>query len=101
KREEDLLRFRGTWNRQALRLPSHRDGDAHRIDARRGETGKRIKDFEPGQHVSPSKPFTEDDLRRFIEITGDVNPLHVDEDFAATTPFGCRILHGMLTASIF
>jgi acyl dehydratase len=36
---------------------------------------KRIEDFEPGQHVSFSKTFTEDDLRRFIEITGDVNPL--------------------------
>lgn len=62
---------------------------------------KRIDDFEPGQHVSFTKTFTEDDLRRFIEITGDVNPLHVDEEFAAATPFGRRVLHGMLTASIF
>jgi len=60
----------------------------------------RIEDFEPGQHVSFTKTFTEDDLRRFIEITGDVNPLHVDDEFAATTPFGRRIVHGMLTASI-
>jgi len=62
---------------------------------------KRIDDFEPGQHVTLTKTFTEDDLRRFIEITGDVNPLHVDEEFAAATPFGRRVLHGMLTASIF
>jgi len=62
---------------------------------------KRIDDFEAGQHVSFTKTFTEDDLRRFIEITGDVNPLHVDEEFAAATPFGRRVLHGMLTASIF
>jgi len=62
---------------------------------------RRIDDFEPGQHVSFTKTFTEDDLRRFIEITGDVNPLHVDEEFAAATPFGRRVLHGMLTASIF
>jgi acyl dehydratase len=61
----------------------------------------RIDDFKIGQHVTFTKTFTEDDLRRFIEITGDVNPLHVDDDFAAGTPFGRRVLQGMLTASIF
>ena len=62
---------------------------------------KRIEDFEVGQHASFTKTFTEADLQRFIEITGDANPLHVDDAFAAATPFGRRILHGMLTASIF
>jgi 3-hydroxybutyryl-CoA dehydratase len=61
----------------------------------------RIEDFEPGQHVILSKTFTEDDVQRFIEITGDTNPLHVDEAFAKRTQFGGRVLHGMLTASIF
>jgi acyl dehydratase len=61
----------------------------------------RIEDFEPGQHVTYRKTFTEDDVQKFIEITGDVNPLHVDEQFAARTQFGHRVLHGMLTASIF
>jgi acyl dehydratase len=61
----------------------------------------RIQDFEPGQHVTLRKTFTEDDVRRFIDITGDRNPLHVDEEFAARTQFGRRVLHGMLTASIF
>jgi 3-hydroxybutyryl-CoA dehydratase len=61
----------------------------------------RIDDFEVGQHVTLTKTFTEDDLQRFIEITGDKNPLHVDEAFAARTQFGGRVLHGMLTASIF
>ncbi|HEV2721876.1 MAG TPA: MaoC family dehydratase [Thermoanaerobaculia bacterium] len=60
----------------------------------------RIDDFEPGQHVMLSKTFTEEDVRRFIEITGDVNPLHVDAEFAARTQFGRCVLHGMLTASI-
>jgi len=62
---------------------------------------KRIEDFEVGQHASFTKTFTEADLQRFIDITSDTNPLHVDNAFAATTPFGRRILHGMLTASIF
>ena len=60
----------------------------------------RIDDFSVGQHVTFTKTFTEDDVRRFIEITGDINPLHVDDAFAAQTQFGKRVLHGMLTASI-
>src|SRR5438874_1775763 len=43
----------------------------------------------------------EDDVQRFIAITGDINPLHVDDDFASRTRFGRRVLHGMLTASLF
>ena len=61
----------------------------------------RIDDFTIGQHASFTKTFTEDDVHRFIGITGDVNPLHVDDAFAAATKFGRRVLHGMLTASIF
>jgi 3-hydroxybutyryl-CoA dehydratase len=61
----------------------------------------RIEDFEAGQRASFTKTFTEEDVRRFIEITGDSNPLHVDETFAATTRFGRRVIHGMLAASIF
>lgn len=60
----------------------------------------RIEDFRVGQHVTFTKTFTDDDVRRFVEITGDVNPLHVDDAFAARTQFGQRVLHGMLTASI-
>jgi acyl dehydratase len=63
-------------------------------------TSARIEDFTVGQHVTFAKTFTEDDVQRFIAITGDVNPLHVDDAFAATTKFGRRVLHGMLTASI-
>ena len=61
----------------------------------------RIDDFEVGQHASFTKTFTDEDVRRFVEITGDVNPLHVDDEFAAKSPFGRRVLHGMLSASIF
>ena len=61
----------------------------------------RIEDFEVGQHARFTKTFTDEDVRRFVEITGDTNPLHVDDEFAAGTRFGRRVLHGMLTASIF
>lgn len=60
----------------------------------------RIADFTVGQHVTFAKTFTEEDVQRFIEITGDVNPLHVDESFAARTRYGRRVIHGMLTASV-
>jgi acyl dehydratase len=60
-----------------------------------------IDDFHVAQQASFTKTFTEEDVRRFIAITGDTNPLHVDEEFAAKTPFGRRILQGMLTASLF
>lgn len=61
----------------------------------------RIEDFQVGQHASFTKTFTEEDVRRFVEITGDANPLHVDEEFARKTQFRGRVLQGMLTASIF
>lgn len=62
---------------------------------------RRIEDFEVGQHARLTKTFTDEDVRRFIEITGDTNPLHVDDEFAAKTQFGRRVVHGMLSASIF
>jgi acyl dehydratase len=60
-----------------------------------------IGDFQIGQHATYTKTFTEADMQHFIEITGDMNPLHVDEEFARNTQFGRRVLQGMLTASIF
>ncbi len=61
----------------------------------------RIDEFEPEQHVTFTKTFTDEDVRRFIAITSDVNPLQVDDVFAAKARFGRRVLHGMLTASLF
>lgn len=40
------------------------------------------------------------DVDAFARVTGDHNPVHVDEEFAKTTRFGKRIAHGMLTASL-
>lgn len=45
------------------------------------------------------KPITEGDIRRFVKLTGDDNPLHVDPSFAATTPYKDIVVHGMLGAS--
>ena len=45
------------------------------------------------------KAITEDDIRQFVRMTGDDNPLHVDPAFAAQTPFKDIVVHGMLGAS--
>ena len=54
-----------------------------------------------GLSASFTKTFTDEDLESFIAITGDTNPLHVDDAFAAKTRFGRRVVHGMLAASLF
>lgn len=59
-------------------------------------------DFEAvkeGDQQSLVKPITEADIRRFVELTGDDNPLHVDADYAAETSFKEIVVHGMLGAS--
>jgi 3-hydroxybutyryl-CoA dehydratase len=58
-------------------------------------------DLKIGQKASLTKTITEEDLSHFIAITGDENPLHIDEFFAEQTFFGQRIVHGMLSASLF
>ena len=58
-------------------------------------------DLSIAQKASLKKTITEEDLSHFIAITGNTNPLHVDESFAEQTFFGQRIAHGMLSASLF
>jgi acyl dehydratase len=45
--------------------------------------------------------FTQYDIIKFAEVTGDKNPVHLDADYAATTMFKVPIMHGMLGASLF
>ena len=56
--------------------------------------------FNVGDSAEISKQITEADIEAFAEVTGDHNPIHLDEEFAKTTRFGRRIAHGMLTASL-
>ena len=46
-----------------------------------------------------AKPVTDADITLFAGVSGDTNPVHLDDEFAATSRFGQRIAHGMLTAS--
>ena len=52
-----------------------------------------------GQQASFSKTISESDIYQFAGITGDLNPVHVDEVYASKTRFGKRIAHGMLSSS--
>src|SRR3546814_449672 len=47
-----------------------------------------------------SKTITEADIVLFAGVSGDNNALHTDDEFAASSPFGGRVAHGMLTASL-
>ena len=52
-----------------------------------------------GDQASREYTISDEMIRAFAQASGDTNPLHLDEAYAATTQFGRRIAHGMLTAS--
>jgi 3-hydroxybutyryl-CoA dehydratase len=53
-----------------------------------------------GDTAEFSKTITDADVRVFADLTGDHNPVHLDEDYASNTRFKRRVAHGMLTASL-
>ena len=62
--------------------------------------GYDIEDLAAGMHATFSKTITESDIVLFAGISGDNNAVHMNDEFAATTPFRGRIAHGFLTASV-
>ena len=62
-------------------------------------TGYRLEDLSVGMTAAYEHVVTEKDVIRFAEISGDHNPVHLDEAFARSTRFKGRIVHGMLSAS--
>ena len=64
--------------------------------------GLHVEDFEIGSTMmSRGKTIGEGDITLFAGLSGDYNPLHVDEEFCRNeTPFGGRIAHGPLTMSV-
>jgi len=62
--------------------------------------GYYFEDLKVGMKATVSRTITETDLRNFSGVSGDTNPMHLNEEFAMRTPFGGCIVHGMLTASL-
>lgn len=61
--------------------------------------GYKFEDMSIGMTYETQHTITENDVELFAQVSGDRNPLHMDDDYAKTTPFGQRIAHGALTAS--
>lgn len=53
-----------------------------------------------GDKFSTTKQITDAVVRGFAELSGDFNPIHLDEEFAKTTQFGKRIAHGMISGAL-
>jgi 3-hydroxybutyryl-CoA dehydratase len=63
------------------------------------EGGYGLNDLTVGMTAAYEHVVTEQDVVQFADISGDHNPVHLDEDYARTTRFKGRIVHGMLSAS--
>jgi 3-hydroxybutyryl-CoA dehydratase len=62
--------------------------------------GYYLEDLSIGMVSSYKKTITAKDIEAFAALTGDSNPVHLDADYAATTPFKARIAHGMMSAGL-
>ena len=56
-------------------------------------------DLRIGDKFITSREITDELIRKFADVSGDYNPIHLDEEFAKTTRFGRRIAHGMLSGA--
>ena len=63
--------------------------------------GRYFDEFAVGETlVTGRRTIDGGDVSRFAGLTGDFNPLHIDAEFAKTTPFGERVAHGILTLAV-
>ena len=62
--------------------------------------GFYFEDLEVDMNAEVTKVISEADVRAFADLSGDMNPLHLNEEFAKHTRTGGRVVHGMVTASL-
>ena len=65
-----------------------------------GLHGYFFEDLKLGMEETFSRTITDTDMRNFTGVSGDTNPMHLNEEFAQATPFHGTIVFGMLTASL-
>ena len=56
--------------------------------------------FAVGEEATLSRTFTQEDVQVFSRLSGDTNPVHLNEEYAKQTRFAGRIIHGMLVSSL-
>lgn len=56
--------------------------------------------FQIGRKHTVARTFSEMEVDAFGHLSGDLNPLHMDDEFASHSPFGQRVVHGLLTAAV-
>lgn len=64
-------------------------------------TCKTINEIKVGDEFRQEYKITDEDLRKFAEISGDFNPAHFNDDYASKTVFRGRIAHGMISVAKF
>jgi 3-hydroxybutyryl-CoA dehydratase len=70
------------------------------MDEHRQRLSEAFDQIQPGKRYVYRRTFTDGDVAMFCGVTGDFNPYHQDDVFAAASPFGRRIIPGLLTASM-
>ncbi|MEB6680157.1 MaoC family dehydratase [Acinetobacter lwoffii] len=64
-------------------------------------THLKISNIKIGDKVELVRQFSIEDVTQFSKLSGDINPVHLDEEYAKKTMFGQRIVHGALLTSMF
>jgi len=59
-----------------------------------------MTDLNPGDKTSRTRTITDEMIHAYADVTGDTNPVHLDDEYAASTRFGRRIAHGMIAAGL-
>lgn len=60
-----------------------------------------ISEIKIGMSASLTKIITDEDVRKFADLSGDNNPVHIDEDYAQKSRYKKRIAHGLMSSSFF